>query len=468
MKPAKYRILIVEDEQNWIKSLMKCDVLNNLKKEDPDSVITVGDHDEAETMINTYAFDLAITDFILDNNSMQFHWRSLARSLQKQQIPIVVVSAFVDDVNLITEMINDYGVKGVFHKGQLDLCKFGKRLESLIGPVKESKTYKYSDFKSKTNDKISILHISDLHFGGSHRFLPMDGFSIDDTPKLSSLITEDIKNLNLTIDAIVISGDITSTGDSEEFEFAIDHIKELHKLLNVPIENIVTVPGNHDITWKKNNPNESASASKASYRFFYNSLYGVKPKDPERFPHIVFIKDKNLLIVGLDSSVIETPDRAGIGFIGLKQRAFVKQEIKNLQKRNPDCIIIAALHHHLLPVEPEISIPKNSKNFSLIMDSSTVLRELYELNCTAILHGHKHQPFYADIRLDSALRKGPMAIIGSGSVSSQRELLGDISKNHYNIIDIVIPDEKPNLMIEGRVYNNEKFESYRKKVELVQ
>ncbi len=453
---SERKILIVEDDPGWRKSIMRCDFLQNLDKNCPNSIAIAENPDEAEKLIRSRKFDLAITDFMLDEDKTQFPWRNLARSLQKYQIPIIVVSAYIDDVNLMTEMINEYNVVGIFHKGQLDLCKLGKRMENILGSVCYRKNNEPT--VSAHTGKISILHISDLHFGTSHRFQPNKDLPADDIPTLGGLLSHDLENNNILVDILVISGDITNIGSSDEFESALNEIEYLQRIFDISLENIIIVPGNHDITWQSDNSGNTAS--KAAYRFFYRGLYGKYPEEDDRFFHIQFIEKKNVLIAGLDSCVLEKPDRAGIGFIGHKQRSLLKEKIREIEKDHPDCLKIAAMHHHLLPVEQDLHIPKEDKNFSLVMDASMVLRDLYDLNFAAILHGHKHQPFCADIRLYGTERQSPMAIIGSGSTGAERGELGEISKNHYNIIEIETSDAGVEFTIQGRIYNNEKFNDY--------
>ncbi len=112
-------------------------------------------------------------------------------------------------------------------------------------------------------------------------------------------------------------------------------------------------------------------------------------------------------------------------------------------------------------------IPGDGKNFSLLMDASSLLQELYRENFSLILHGHQHQPLCADISLYGidTDRNSRMAVIGAGSASAKREELGNISRNHYNIIEIKTNEQDMEVCVIGRESSPDsqtKFKEYKK------
>ena len=138
--------------------------------------------------------------------------------------------------------------------------------------------------------------------------------------------------------------------------------------------------------------------------------------------------------------------------------------VEVLTRGHPDCIRVAALHHHLIPVEPIMHLPQQGKNFSLVTDASDVLRTLYQKNFAVIMHGHQHQPYCADIRLHGLDRATAMSVVGTGSIGAQRSALGTIARNHYNIVEISTSSKGTVVRVIGRQSSPENdriFESYK-------
>ncbi|AZO30807.1 metallophosphoesterase [Mesorhizobium sp. M1B.F.Ca.ET.045.04.1.1] len=95
-----------------------------------------------------------------------------------------------------------------------------------------------------------LLHISDIHFSTGDIDKPYDqnlglrGDMIQDVKGMR-------KQLNRPIDAILISGDIAYHGRKEEFDFALTWLKEeLCPVSGCKIEDVVVIPGNHDVDRK--------------------------------------------------------------------------------------------------------------------------------------------------------------------------------------------------------------------------
>jgi tetratricopeptide (TPR) repeat protein/predicted phosphodiesterase len=87
-----------------------------------------------------------------------------------------------------------------------------------------------------------LLHLSDLHIDANE----------NENDKLIRLgIKNDISSVmnkyNLTIDSIAITGDIINKGNAKSFELAEETIKGIVEVTGVNRDNIILVPGNHDI-----------------------------------------------------------------------------------------------------------------------------------------------------------------------------------------------------------------------------
>jgi 3',5'-cyclic AMP phosphodiesterase CpdA len=82
-----------------------------------------------------------------------------------------------------------------------------------------------------------ILHLSDLHF------------KTGDSPEaLLGPLREDLKSfVNIPIEFVVISGDLTDRGAPAGLALAADFIRLLSNITKVPFDRFVVCPGNHDV-----------------------------------------------------------------------------------------------------------------------------------------------------------------------------------------------------------------------------
>lgn len=342
---------------------------------------------------------------------------------------------------------------------------------SLKSPKIESlsKTYGDGSFNNPNKYTATILHLSDLHYGCDHRSYSDETRIKEDLRGLDELIKKDLDEMGIVVDGIVISGDLSCKGIPDEFNWALSEIQKLSEALRINSENISIIPGNHDVNWiSEDQKILPANDAKSSYRTFYQLFFNKRPMDNDKLYHLAFLKEKNLLILGLDSCMIESESTAGIGYIGDKQFTEAIQKIRSeYDNKNP--FKIAVLHHHLLPVERISSIPSENENFSLVMDASGVLRNLYKENFAIILHGHQHQPYYSDLYLPDIRRNNVnrearlsrMAIIGAGSMGINKNKLGNIRRYHYNIITINANSKNASIKIHGRattMHSDEEFE----------
>ncbi len=85
----------------------------------------------------------------------------------------------------------------------------------------------------------NILHLSDLHFG-----------TYENANNWYNQLAEDLKELNCSpLDALILSGDIANKSTSEEYNAAKQFIDKISEEFQLQSEQIVIVPGNHDLNW---------------------------------------------------------------------------------------------------------------------------------------------------------------------------------------------------------------------------
>jgi predicted phosphodiesterase len=283
------------------------------------------------------------------------------------------------------------------------------------------------------------LHISDFHFTN-----PLD-YSRD---LLFKQLLKDIEQQykdGKQVEVIFFTGDISFSGQENQFEIAKTRFDELLKVCNLEgkRDRLFVIPGNHDVNRKRVHDDcsfikerilerveyyypqvdksllDESLRRRFFYRFseyeqFFCDYFGVSPTTGDRGYYYVTNFDhegKQIAIVGLNSAWMSQEDNEqGRLFLG---RVQVNSAIDELEKRFPDSCLRLILAHHpiywlseadLAAIEPRIS---NS--------------------CSVFLHGHLHSP-----RLN--IHGDPDAVIhvmaaGSGFESSSKI-------NAYNIVQL--------------------------------
>lgn len=120
------------------------------------------------------------------------------------------------------------------------------------------------------DDRLLLVHLSDIHFKDE-----LNGTVYD--------LDEDLRN-ELDLDAhkvmgklgnvhgILITGDIAFSGQSPDYDKAVDWLVKLCDILGCPPENVWTVPGNHDA-------DRSAVEKSPTLQMYHKDLRCKEPKD---------------------------------------------------------------------------------------------------------------------------------------------------------------------------------------------
>lgn len=314
-----------------------------------------------------------------------------------------------------------------------------------------------------------ILHLSDIHFGRKvgkdgevkdmHRF--RDG---EYSRKLSQHIINEFtaKNAHFTHSPeklyLLVSGDITYTAQTDEFELAKEFLVEVCDGLKIGRERVCIVPGNHDVSWKDSESNKAHRFD--NYIGFLLSFYGEErlrarhPKfdwdlnfyskrpDPWKLLNIYHDPEASLTIIGLNSCVYET-HQDHYGFIGGRQMRAIEDLLED-HETSGDAIRVALFHHHLHPFPELVELDGNTDpwvDISIIRDSGIIERQLERLKFDLILHGHKHKPQLRETtirNLDGSNSDSKKLIVcGAGSVGvNSAELEHNIS-NQYQVVEVL-------------------------------
>lgn len=240
---------------------------------------------------------------------------------------------------------------------------------------------------------LKILHVSDFHF--------TDKTTWDSTPILKRLL----KRLELLVsegfapDMIAVTGDIAFSGQPSEYKIADEFFRELINRLNIPLDRLFIVPGNHDVAWKlisgaahpifeklmkKGDKIGQAIANhfsedglrdlllKGSRPFmeFYSNLFGQKMDKPW-WRQVIDVRGARVGISGIASSWTSTSERDhGRLIVGLPQVNEV------LFEEDEADIRLALLHHP----------------FSWIFEGDQMSTNRVISDTDIVLHGHMHDP----------------------------------------------------------------------------
>ncbi|WP_141105991.1 metallophosphoesterase family protein, partial [Nodularia sp. NIES-3585] len=246
-----------------------------------------------------------------------------------------------------------------------------------------------------------ILHLSDLHFG------------IPDQAKLwSNQLATDLRNeLDIPqLDALILSGDIANKSTPAEYEVAQQFFDELRQDFALQPEQIIIVPGNHDLNWSLAKKayqlidrddyegeltqgeyiEESTSVirvrdeEKYNQRFehFSNFYQTIKnqpyPLDYDQQYTLDHFPNQNLLILGLNSAWQLDHHYKSRASVNMNTLSNALAKIRR-QPEYENCIKIAVWHH-----------PLDSAWEDRIKDQS-FMEQLAVAGFRFFLHGHVHQ-----------------------------------------------------------------------------
>lgn len=239
---------------------------------------------------------------------------------------------------------------------------------------------------------LSIMHISDLHFG---------------PPLVVEVANEVIKTSEqLQPDVVVVSGDLTQRARREQFLAAKQFLARLPK---VPT---LVIPGNHDVPLYRvierfNNP---------------HSLY--KEIINENLNPVLHFE--SAVIVGLDSTAPRTA--ISNGCIHAWQLEHCAKEFAEAPTHATKIVVA---HHHFAPAPDYLhdrTMPKSKR----------AIMRFVEMDVDLILGGHLHRAYIGNT-LDfypGDHRERGIIIAQSGTTTSRRGRGREQEKNTFNFIEI--------------------------------
>jgi len=285
---------------------------------------------------------------------------------------------------------------------------------------------------------LTFLVLSDLHFGAlsvSEDFAlpeaPPSGVMTGAVSMKESLVQVVGKG---NIDAILVSGDLTSCGSPQEFQGCMSTLSEIAQRLSVKPSNIIFTYGNHDVDWRITSlPVESSDTIKKLYLKVGASvgdiiLSGFSYDDKGPVPGCGLVENESFRIYVVNSGYYCAHDQKyRHGKLGEEQRIWLEQHLT--PPLADDKWHVLLLHHHPF----NYPYPFEVEDISCLEEGAFLMELIGKSGVDFVCHGHRHHPMlFTDIRTGWI---SPVTLLCAGSlaVNEQHRCRGQIP-NLFHIV----------------------------------
>ena len=269
---------------------------------------------------------------------------------------------------------------------------------------------------------LSVLILSDIHFG---RDAVSDDFALENSPpphKIQNAVPMKrnlIENLSgKNVEAILVTGDLTSAGGPSEFQACRNCIVEIAETIGVEKENIFFAFGNHDVNWPISKLSDDEHGTAIKDELYVNVAASVghifiqNLNDYESGPipgSGLFCRDKFVLYVANSGYFSAHNQQYSHGKLGPDQYDWLKNSI--LKHSNISKWQILMLHHHPF----KYTYPTLVEDISCLEEGSEIVDLIGSSNIDIVCHGHRHHPkLFTDMRTNW---NTPITFFCSGSLS---------------------------------------------------
>lgn len=297
-----------------------------------------------------------------------------------------------------------------------------------------------------TIEKISILVLSDIHFG--KHAVSADFALSQNHPKheISNAVPMKENLISVIkerrINFLFVPGDITSKGSPSEFIKCVETIEEISKNLQINKKNIYYAFGNHDVNWKISKLIEENEDFKdrgyldiaGSIGNFFIKNNNAISKGP--IPGSGVYEQGNLVIFILNSGYFcNHEQKYPHGFVGNDQLSWFERIVRNYREVNRWKILL--LHHHPF----KYKYPHPVEDISDLQEGAELLDAIGKSHIDFVCHGHRHHPM-----IHSEMKNGwkkPITFFCAGSlaVNELGRWKGQIP-NMFHILNLEFKDRK--------------------------
>ena len=219
------------------------------------------------------------------------------------------------------------------------------------------------------------------------------------------------------IDAILVSGDMTSVASPAEFSGAVQAVNDIAAGCEIAQDAIFYTFGNHDTNWRICRLGEQSPEFRADGEYsrvggeiaglFVNN---IRPTHPGPIPGSgVFERDSFELIVLNTGYYCSSEQKVKHGRLGSTQLAWLAEVLAKPKQAGKWRVVM--LHHHPF----NLPYPTPGLDISTLEEGAEVCALLGAGGVDIVIHGHRHHPF-----LTTELKEGwsnPITFLCAGSVA---------------------------------------------------
>ncbi|MCI9411123.1 MAG: hypothetical protein HFG36_03525 [Eubacterium sp.] len=288
---------------------------------------------------------------------------------------------------------------------------------------------------------MKILHLSDFHIRKENRF------KYDELCKnINDAIGKASKKyeFELNPEIVLATGDFTETGNADEYKWFKEGFLKLLQLSNFnKVKYVMLVPGNHDFSWSliETRSDSYVNMCKEIERgLSYIDKENIQEEADSNLIKHIYIegKEKNLLLIGMNSMKIDSPEKPGLGYFSKEQLRIVGDIISEYKRGNKDIKtqIFVAFHHHLLPVAVvERDTLDDTNKYSITLDARRALNAFLENEVAFAVHGHQHQPSMVTWKDDEQKVENVIHVIAAGCLAG-KEYAGEGARNSFMLYSV--------------------------------
>ncbi len=209
------------------------DVFKNLEKQNQESTsisLYAKNDNEGNDKLITF-----VKMILQDNNSLIYETKQFKIKDKEGKVALGELELTLKEKSQTKYELDGYTleeVKDVYSYDKRMLHDLEENIENAHKAVLE-KIDKFGNVNEGTSHSVSILHLSDLHFGADTH-----------VKKELTYLKQGVK-VN-EIDYIVLSGDLTARATPEDFTMISYFLSELIAYFGIDAQKVIVIPGNHD------------------------------------------------------------------------------------------------------------------------------------------------------------------------------------------------------------------------------
>lgn len=307
---------------------------------------------------------------------------------------------------------------------------------------------------TQAGGRSSVLHLSDLHFGADYGFLTQgERAEIGDRRRtLTECLVADLDRVALRNDiaVLIVTGDFITRGDWNDRArgAALGEFEALRRALGLTQQQIIAIPGNHDIVRYPDDAdidisklavtNQTNQQHEREFRTFAEELADRYWRRSLDYVRQISLGTIDLHVCALNSCRITGTKWREYGYVGTGGIDAIRK-LADIPIQRPTFRFIA-LHHHLLPVA-DVEAPA-SQGVTLALDASVILSEAQAAGVHVALHGHQHKAklaTYMNLPLagvTGVASGSPIHVVSNGSASVAASRLPSGDNNTYCVFTV--------------------------------